>query len=210
MESLPRHRCLIYEGPPSKQLPALVAVMREKLEQNIRCLYLNSPAMVAGIRSYLAAAGVDVAVEIKRGSLILSSEQNLVDGYLFDVKRMIDGLRAALGGALYDGFAGLWATGDMAWEFGPQNDFSKLLEYEWRLEEFLATNPQMSGVCQYRADILPRAAMRQGLLSHSGIFINETLSLINPQFHTERSPDAAENHELDSYVNSLIAHGAVN
>lgn len=210
MESLPRHRCLIYEGPPSKQLPALVAVMREKLQQNIRCLYLNSPAMVAGMRSYLAAAGIDVAAEIKRGSLILSSEQNLVDGYLFDVKRMIDGLRAALGGALHDGFAGLWATGDMAWEFGPQRDFSKLLEYEWRLEEFLATNPQMSGVCQYRADILPRAAMRQGLLSHSGIFINETLSLINPQFHTERSPDAAENHELDSYVNSLIAHGAVN
>jgi hypothetical protein len=210
MESLPRHRCLIYDGPPSKQLPALVAVTREKLQQNIRCLYLNSPAMVAGMRSCLAAAGVDVAREIERGSLILSSEQNLVYGYLFEVKHMIDGLRAALGSALHDGFSGLWATGDMAWEFGPQKDFSKLLEYEWRLEEFLALNPQMSGVCQYRADILPRAAMRQGLLSHSGIFVNETLSLINPQFHTEISPDAADNFELDSYVNSLIAQGAVN
>jgi len=210
MESLPRHRCLIYEGPPSKQLPALVAVVREKLQQNIRCLYLNSPAMVAGMRSYLAAAGIDVAHEINRGSLVLSSEQNLVDGYLFDVKHMINGLRSALGAALYDGFDGLWATGDMAWEFGPQNDFSKLLEYEWRLEEFLALNPQMSGVCQYRADILPRAAMRQGLLSHSGIFINQTLSLINPQFHTEPSVEAAESLELDSYVNKLIAQGAIN
>ena len=210
MESLPRHRCLIYEGSPSKQLPALVSVIREKLQQNIRCLYLNSPAMVAGMRSYLAAAGVDVAIETERGSLILTSEQNLVNGYLFDPKQMIDGLRAALGSALHDGFKGLWATGDMAWEFGPQNDFSRLLEYEWRLEEFLARNPQMSGVCQYRADILPRAAMRQGLLSHSGIFINETLSLVNPQFHTETSPDAAESPELDSVVNSLIAHGAVN
>ena len=166
--------------------------------------------MVAGMRSYLAASGVDVARETNRGSLILSSEQHLVNGYVFDVKLMIDGLRAALGGALYDGYSGLWATGDMAWEFGPQKDFSKLLEYEWHLEEFLAKNPQMSGVCQYRADILPRSIMRQGLLSHSGIFVNETLSLINPQYHTECSPEAAESVELDSFVNKLIAHGAVN
>ena len=33
--------------------------------------------------------------------------------------------------ALDDGYSGLWATGDMSWEFGPAKDFSMLLEYEW-------------------------------------------------------------------------------
>src|ERR1700744_677186 len=74
MQSAPRHQCLIYKGAPSKPLPALVEAMREKLRQNYRCLYLNSPPMVAGLRSYLAAAGVDVAQEVARGRLILSSE----------------------------------------------------------------------------------------------------------------------------------------
>jgi len=36
---------------------------------------LNSPAMVAGFRSRLAAFGVDVADEVYKGALILSSDQ---------------------------------------------------------------------------------------------------------------------------------------
>ena|SRR5579862_8541133 len=212
METLPRHQCLVYEGPPSRQLPALVAVTRTKLQQNYRCLYLNSPTMVAGMRSYLAAAGIDVAEATARGSLVVSSEQSLGIGYEFDIEIMLDGLRAALDSALADGYSGLWATGDMAWEFGPQKDFSKLLEYEWRLEEFLAANPEMSGICQYRADMLPRTAMRHGVLSHRGIFLNETLSLMNPQYrHPEVfSFEAEENLEIDSVVNQLIAQGAPN
>ena len=49
--------------------------MRRKLEERHRCLYLDSPPMVAGMRSYLSAAGVDVAREVGKGSLVLSSDQ---------------------------------------------------------------------------------------------------------------------------------------
>jgi hypothetical protein len=211
MDSPSRHRCMVYEGAPSRQLPALAAAAREKLQQNHRCLYLNSPAMVAGMRSYLAAAGVDVAEETSRGSLVLSAAQNLVNGDTFDVEYMIDGLKAALDRALHDGYTGLWATGDMSWEFGPTKDFSKLLEYEWRLEEFMHENPQMSGVCQYRADMLPRAAMRHGVLAHTSIFVNETLSLINPQYlRPEHTQEANENLGLDAFINKLIAKEALN
>jgi hypothetical protein len=212
MEPASRHRCLIYEGAPSKQLPALAAAAREKLQQNCRCLYLNSPPMVAGMRSYLAAAGVDVAAETSRGSLVLSAAQHLINGNQFDVGFMIDGLKAALDRALHDGYSGLWATGDMSWEFGPANDFSKLLEYEWRLEEFLHANPEMSGVCQYRADMMPRAALRHGLLAHSSIFVNQALSLLNPQFlHRGRfTSGAGESFELDLFINKLIAQETMN
>jgi hypothetical protein len=206
-----RHSCLIYEGPPSRQLPALAAIAREKLQQNYRCFYLNSPPMVAGMRSYLAASGVDVAKEVARGSLLLSSTQHLADGDRFDVQLMIDALQSALELALNDGYSGLWATGDMSWEFGPANDFSRLLEYEWRLEEFMHANPKLSGICQYRADTLPRAALRHGLLAHTSIFVNQTLSLINPKYlRPERfTGEAAGNFELDRFINKLIAQEAL-
>ena len=212
MEALSRHRCLIYEGPPSRHLPALASAAREKLQQNHRCLYLNSPPMVSGMRSYLAASGIDVADESARGSLILSSAQHLQDGLQFDVQHMMDILRNALDQALHDGYRGLWATGDMGWEFGPMKDFSRLLEYEWRLEELLRTNPEMSGVCQYRADILPRAVMRHGILAHKTIFVNETLSFINPQYlRPDRfTSDAGENVELDGFINRLLAQENLN
>ena len=56
-----QHQCLIYEGSPTSQLPALAAVAKHKLEAGSRCLVLNSPEMVAGFLSRLATFGVDVA-----------------------------------------------------------------------------------------------------------------------------------------------------
>jgi len=51
----------------------LVPVIRQKLTENNRCLYLNSPPMVAGLRLISLRRGVDVPkegleeVEIRRG-----------------------------------------------------------------------------------------------------------------------------------------------
>ncbi len=182
MESFPRHQCLIYQGPPSRQLPGLAAAARSMLEKNYRCLYLNSPPMVAGMRSYLAAQGVDVAIEVKKGSLVLSSDQQHLDNGSFDVDRMLSALEEALQQALKDGYQGLWATGDMTWEMGPQKDFSKLMEYEWRLEQFFRQNPGISGICQYHADTLPNASVLVGLQAHASVFISETLTLMNPHY----------------------------
>jgi MEDS: MEthanogen/methylotroph, DcmR Sensory domain len=136
---------------------------------------------------------------------VLSSEQrHLVQG-CFDVDRMMSTLEDALDQALTDGYEGLWATGDMSWEIGPQKDFSKLLEYEWRLEEFFRKHPALGGICQYHADTLPREVLRQGLLTHPSIFINETLSQVNPHYLRADSyiDHAAVNPDLESAINRL-------
>jgi hypothetical protein len=179
----------------------MAAVVFKKLKQNHRCLYLNSHPMVAGMRSYLAAAGVDVTRETEKGSLIMSSEQDhLVHGQ-FDIDRMMDTLAGALDQALKDGYAGLWASGDMTWEMGQDKDLSKLIEYEWRLEEFIQQHPEMGGICQYHADTLPFEVVRQGFRSHASVFINETLSLINPYFIHSQTPPA---HIQDQRVDAAI------
>jgi len=207
MDQIPRHQCLIYEGPPSRHLAALAAVIREKLNGNFRCLYLDSHAMVAGMRSYLAAVGVDVAEESGNGRLVLSSDRDyLVNDCHFDLERMMQSLRSALRQALADGCEGLWATGDMTWELGPDKDFSKLLEYEWRLEEFLRENPQMGGVCRYHIETIPRSVLRQGVISHPAIFVNQTLSMINPNYRYSESSVGAQSWalELDSFINRIL------
>jgi len=208
METAPRHQCLIYEGSPSRQLPVLAALMRQKLNENVRCLYLNSPVMVAGVRCYLAAAGIDVAYELEKATLFLSSDQGHLIKGRFDVDRMMQTLEDALSQALNDGYQGLWATGDMTWELGPEKDLSKLLEYECRLEEFFRTHPALSGICQYHADTLPREVLRHGLLAHPSIFLNETLSHINPHYLRAGSncEQPAVNPELESMINRLCRY----
>ncbi len=205
MDQTPRHQCLIYEGSPAGQLPAVAATIRKKLKENQRCLYLNSPPMVAGLRSYLFAVGVDVPREVKQGSLVLSSDSGHLQNEMFDIDRMLGLLNGAVSQALHDGYDGVWATGDMSWEFGPRKDFSKLLEYEWRLEELFHKQPTLSGMCQYHTDTLPSHIVRQGLLAHQALFINDTLSRLNSHYVRRESFSTGleDSPELDTSIKSL-------
>jgi MEDS: MEthanogen/methylotroph, DcmR Sensory domain len=203
-----RHQCLIYEGAPSRQLPALAAVVRQMLAAQYRCLYLNSPVMVAGMSSYLAAKGIDVAHEVSKTNLVFSSDQSHLSDGGFDVDEMISKLDDAIIQALTDGYKGLWVTGDMSWEFGTERNFSKLLKYERQLEELFRRQPMLSGICQYHCDLLPHEVLRQGLLTHRAVFISETLSRVNPHFAvTESILDETMNVELDEMITKLRGEG---
>jgi hypothetical protein len=94
----------------------------------------------------------------------------------------------------------------MTWELGPDKDFSKLVEYEWRLEEFFRENPQLGGVCQYHVETMPGRFLRQGVASHPAIFINETLSTINPIYRYSHSFLDIQYGapELDSLINRVL------
>jgi len=181
MEAL-NHQCMIYTGSPTMHLRGLATLAKGRLSANWRCLYLNSPAVVAEMRSQMRVVGVAVGREEQRGALILSSDQGHLKDGRFDVDRMLAMLEDAIREALRDGYVGLWATGDMSWEFGNEKDFSRLLEYEYALERLFEREPALSGICQYHTETLPTDAVNWGLLSHQGLYINEAVSRPNPYY----------------------------
>lgn len=180
---------MIYEGSPAKYLPGLAAVIVEKLKENNRCLYLNAPAMVAGMRSYLAAAGLDVSDAVRKGALVLSSDQGHLINGRFDPGSMLDMLKDAVSQALSDGYKGLWATGDMTWELGDKSNFSKVLEYEFGLERLFQTLPALGGLCQYHTDTLPADVVEKALYTHRAVYISQTLSSVSPYYMSLESVD---------------------
>ena len=106
METGPRHQCIIYAGAPSQKLPTLATVMHRMMTNGYRCLYMNSATMVSGMRSSLAAMGVDVALAIAETRLVVSSEP-VLDGDDFNIEQMLQKLEAELDKALKDGYKGL-------------------------------------------------------------------------------------------------------
>jgi hypothetical protein len=173
---------MVYDGAPSVHLGLVATAAAERLRSRYRCLYLNSPTMVAGFRMRLALEGVDAATEVSRGALVLSSDQDHLIGGEFDAWRMLSKLSETLDHALDDGYAGLWASGDMLWEFGNEKNFSKLLEYELGLEELLRRRPELCGICQYHRETLPSQAVQIALYTHRSLYVNETFTRINPHY----------------------------
>ncbi len=84
-----RHQCFVYEGTPSQSLPGLAASIRQHLDEQYRCLYLHSPAMVDEMRSLLLAGGTDVTQLIMQGQLVLSSGRDHLLNGRFDINRML-------------------------------------------------------------------------------------------------------------------------
>lgn len=179
----PRHQCFIYEGAPSSHLADIAHTLIQKLSENRRCLYLNSPTMVAGMRWHLASAGLDLQGEVGRGALILSSDQSHLAAGKFDAARMLGLLRDALNQTLADKYQGLWAAGDMTWEFGHEANLDKLGEYERGLEDFMRDNPALSGICLYHRNTLPAHAIETALIAHPSLYISSALSHLNSRYH---------------------------
>jgi signal transduction histidine kinase len=173
-----RHKCLIYDGDPSEQLPVVLPLLADGLERNWRCLYLGNPQMVQMVDSALAARGFDTAREQQKGALILSSDRSHLEGGRFDPTAMIDGLCVLIDRAVADGFEGLCATGDMRWELGDDANFERLLEYEARLEQVFHHRP-LRGICQYHRDVLPAQAIRDALVSHRAAYVGQVLNRDN-------------------------------
>jgi signal transduction histidine kinase len=173
-----RHKCLIYDGHPSEQLPVVVPLLLDGLHHHWRCLYLGDPEMVRMVAAALGAKGVDTAREVGRGALILSSDRSHLVGGEFEPQVMIDGLRSLIDGALHEGFEGLCATGDMRWELGDDKNFDRLLEYEARLEQVFRELP-LRGICQYHRDTLPPKAVNDALLTHRSAYVGAALNRDN-------------------------------
>ena len=173
-----RHKCLIYDGHPSEQLPVVVPLLRDGLEHHWRCLYLGDPEMVRMVDSALGADGIDTASATGRGALIFSSDRSHLAGGGFDPELMIDGLRALIDRAVHDGYEGLCATGDMRWELGDDQNLDRLLEYEARLEQVFRDMP-LRGICQYHRDVLPPQAVNDALLTHRSTYMGAALNQDN-------------------------------
>ena len=207
MEAIPRHQCLVYDGSPAKMLPAIAGCIKQKLAENVRCLYLNSPAMVVGLKSYLFANGMNVAEEAERGRLIFSSDRSHLMNGKFDSEAMLQQINEAINKALSEGFDGLWASGDMTWELGRDPNVKNLVEYEWKLEKLFHEHPRLSGLCQYHLGSLSRDTVASGLASHPAIFVNQTLSRLNPHYHGVSAPaePRSTTSELKLFIQNLCA-----
>jgi signal transduction histidine kinase len=173
-EEVSRHKCLIYDGEPSDQLPVVVPFLLDGLRNNWRCLYVGNPEAAGMVEQALAAEGVNVARESRRKALVISSERSHLIAGTFNPRVMVEWLANFVDEAVRAGFEGLCATGDMRWELGDDENFESLLEYEARLEQLFRSKP-LRGICLYHRNIVPPHATRNALATHRSVYMGAAL-----------------------------------
>jgi len=150
------HLCLIYDHA-AERLAALIPFLQRGLAAGERCLYLADGATTDRVERALSEEGIDLGRERERGGLVLLTRRDayLKDGR-FDPGAMMDLLRQAEQEALDDGFTGLRMAGEMNWCLGSEPGTERALEYEARLNPFLAGSRSIA-LCQYeRSRFTPR------------------------------------------------------
>ena len=200
-DEISRHKCLIYDGHASEQLPVIVPFLLDNLRAKRRCIYLGDPETIQLVDNALTKEGVNISKEMRRGALLFSSERNHLHKGVFEPKEMIESLRGMIDGAVNDGFDGLCATGDMMWEFGTKKNLERLLEYEVLLEQLFHEKP-LTGICQYHRDTLPPRTIRDALITHRASFIGvvanpDNLFYVPPELLVENASEAIRDRQGD-------------
>jgi MEDS: MEthanogen/methylotroph, DcmR Sensory domain len=158
------HVCAIYRTP-EEQLHAAIEYIKEGLARGERCLYVVGEHDQPTFRDALAGAGIDVAREEARGSLVLlTKHEGHLSGGSFDPARMIAMLEKAVQDALDAGFNGLCAAGDMNWLLDGAPGTERLAEYEAKLNYFYESHRAL-GLCLYRRS-MPGIVLDRCLATH--------------------------------------------
>jgi hypothetical protein len=192
-----RHACVFYENADHLH-SIVIQYIKIGLGLNERCLYLSDPLSIAQFTIKLISAGVDVAKEVNRGALILTSDRAHLENNQFNVTRMIDFLDQAVKKANQDGFAGLRATGDVIWELGTDVDMEKLANYEKLLDKFFK-GKKLAGLCQYNKKVIEDNFLCRALSSHKTVVLNDGACHDNHFYNNSPSPNQA----FDQLIASL-------
>lgn len=162
------HLCLVYDrtGEP---LSAAAAFLAAGLRQGERCAYVADDHSVDQVTRALRSAGVDVARERARGSLILTDAGEYGGIRPFDPAQMCERLRGLVDEALRAEFSGLRLAVDMTWTLSQGIHPDRLVEYEALTNALVFARGHIAALCMYNRSRFPEAMIEHVLAAHPSV-----------------------------------------
>jgi anti-sigma factor RsiW len=174
------HACLLYETR-EEQFAAAVPFIRRGLERHEQCVYIADDNSVEAVFAALGDGGVDVDSATRAGALrVITKGQAYVKPGYFDPEWMMSFWKLASDSATRAGFTALRATGEMTWALNGAPGIERLMEYEAKLNRFLAEHPA-SALCQYNTRRFPRELVRDAIQTHPTVISNGAVCK-NPEY----------------------------
>ncbi|MFB6093005.1 MAG: MEDS domain-containing protein, partial [Haloquadratum sp.] len=197
------HLALIYETQ-EEQFDAALPFIATGLAADEKCIYITDDNAAEEVIDAAAAHGIDVEGAFARGDLEVTdpSETYLREGY-FDPDEMFEFLRDAVAQAKSEGYSALRATGEMTWQLGGDIGTDKLLEYEARLNDFLAEHDCLA-ICQYNYERFSPEVLKEVVQTHPNLVYGYTVAdnfyYVPPEEYLNPDPEK----DLERWLSNVL------
>ena len=159
------------------------------------------------IRGGLRSLGVAVEHEVEKGRLVLESKQDYLDNGRFNPDRMLGFLQQGYEATLAEGFTGLRAAGDVAWQVGAEKNFDEIVYYESLLDVFFL-GKRMVGMCQYHRGSCPPEVLTGILNTHKIAAIDANVCsnfhYVPPELLLEKQPEVRHHKRVEWMTSQLL------
>jgi len=159
------HLCCLY-GSEEEHRALLTPFLRRGLERGEKVLYVRDSNATGTLLEYLLSDGLATEPCLLRGQLeFLDSRDAFLRDGVFDPRRMVALLRAAIEDALEDGYPGVRVTCEMTWALSHEAGSGRLAEFEANLNALFPVRRAII-LCQYDTRSFPPEMLLDALEAH--------------------------------------------
>ena len=194
------HLCQIYQTEEEHR-DLLLPFLLNGLTQKEKILHIVDEHTAEHILGYLREAGIDPKKYVDSGQLsILTCDDAYMKQGFFEPDFMINMLRSETDKAIKEGYAALRVTGEMTWALRKLPGSEKLIEYEAKLNNFIAGS-KAKVICQYNRRRFDADTLLNVLKTHPiaviGTEIYDNPFYIPPEEYFSAQPSESQlNHWL--------------
>ncbi len=200
---LHQHLCLVYESE-EEQFAAALPFLKVGLDRGEKCLYVADENTVETTLRHARSLDLDIDDALKNGAFeILGKHESYLKNGTFDPDSMISYFDLATDRAIAAGYSGFRVLGEMSWTLRASLRDERLLEFESKLNTFVASKPA-TVVCQYNRRLFPPEIIVGVLRTHPLVVYGEDVNK-NPYYVPPEEFLKAEDaqRELDRLLRNI-------
>lgn len=142
------HLVVLYRNE-EEAISSIVPYVTESILRGEKCIYITGMSNLNPIKDRLKEK-FDLAKAVeKKQFIILRNDEAYSKSGTFNPDKMIELLIEETNKAISEGFSGLSVTGEISWVLNYEDGFDRIIEYEWKLNEYLFNEYPVSSLCRY-------------------------------------------------------------
>lgn len=181
----------------------VTSFIHSALLRNERCLYItgdvDSSAVLRRVDSLSAGSGASGEL------LVLDKSDVYSKGGKFSPDKLISMIQSTVEAAVEDGYNALAVTGEISWVLDYEDGEDLIIEYEWKLNEYVFDRYPVSALCRYNVNRFSHEMIRNIIQLHPLILwrsgIHENPYYISPEGFKNNT---IAKHQVDAWLKNIF------